>query len=74
MESARWTISKVYVAWSLIHLIIRTIGVNLMAAKINEHAHRISKILQHCHPQEYDDDVSTNHSVSLLEYYLYLVV
>ncbi|OXA56316.1 Gustatory receptor for sugar taste 64a [Folsomia candida] len=53
----RYPINKVYMAWSLFHLIIRTIGVNWMAAKICESAHKISKILQHCYPEEYDDDV-----------------
>ncbi|CAL8122973.1 unnamed protein product [Orchesella dallaii] len=56
-STAGKAVDKIYMVWSLIHLIVRTLGVNLMAAKINEEAHRMSKVLQHCHPDEYDEEV-----------------
>lgn len=50
-------INKVYMIWSLVLLIGRFLGVNLMASVMNEEAHRIFRITQHCHPEDYDDEV-----------------
>ncbi|CAG7717140.1 unnamed protein product, partial [Allacma fusca] len=50
------TVERIYLVWSFLHLSLRTLAVNLFAARINESSQDLSRLLQFCPPNEYDPE------------------